>query len=69
METDSISAPADLTGALRHALVELAQREDALAAAEAASVPYWEPCPSSVDGHRAAADALRSEAKSLSSVA
>ena len=69
METTSGSAPAELNGALRHALVELARREDALAEAEAASVPYWEPCPSSVDGHRAAADALRSEAKSLSSVA
>lgn len=68
METASVLASAELTGALRHALVELARREEALAAAEAASVPYWEPCPSSVDGHRAAADALRSEAKSLSCV-
>lgn len=69
METGSVSAPAELTGALCHALFELARREEALAAAEAACVPYWEPCPSSVDGHRAAADALRSEAESLSSVA
>lgn len=69
METASVSARAEFTGALRHALFELARREEALAEAEAANVPYWEPCPSSVDGHRAAADALRSEAKSLSLVA
>ena len=62
METMTISATADLTSALCHALFELARREDDLAASEAARVPYWAPCPPSVHGHRAAADALREEA-------
>lgn len=65
MNTLGLSESADLIGALSHALLELARREDDLAAAEAASVPYWSPCPPSVYGHRAAAEALRSEAKSL----
>jgi len=69
METISNSASAELVGTLCQALFELARREDALAAAEAASVPYWEPCPSSVDGHRAAAEALRSEAELISHAA
>lgn len=69
MKTLTISAPAELTGALCEALFELARREDELAAAEAAGLPYWEPCPPSVYGHRAAAEALRSEAASIAGVA
>lgn len=69
MEALNISASAELTGAICHALFELARREDELAAAEAAGVPYWAPCPPSVFGHRVAAEALRTEAESLSHVA
>lgn len=47
---------------LRQILLDLARRERNMAASEAAAVPYWEPLPSSVMGHRAAAAALRSEA-------
>lgn len=64
-----LSETSDLIDALTHALLELARREDDLAAAEAASVPYWAPCPPSVYGHRAAAEALRGEAASLTNVA
>jgi hypothetical protein len=65
MEPLSMSAPADLAGALSRALYELARKEEDLAAAEGACVPYWEPCPSSVYGHLAAAEALRHEAENL----
>ena len=66
METLSKSTETvDLIDALTHALLMLARREDELAATEAASVPYWAACPSSVYGHRAAADALRAEAANL----
>jgi hypothetical protein len=47
---------------LRQILLDLAHREDARALSEAAAVPYWEPHPTSVGGHRAAADVLRTEA-------
>lgn len=47
---------------LRQILLALARREDDIALAEAASVPYWAPHPPSVIGHRAAAEALRTEA-------
>lgn len=47
---------------LRQILFELARREDNIAVSEAATVPYWAPQPTSVSGHRAAANALRSEA-------
>ena len=69
MEALSTSVSAELTGALCHALFELARREDELADTEAASVPYWVPCPPSVYGHRAAADVLRSEAELIALVA
>ena len=47
---------------LRQILLELARREETIALSEAAAVPYWTPHPVSVIGHRAAAEALRSEA-------
>jgi hypothetical protein len=46
-------------------LLELTRREDDIAHAEAAAVPYWEPHPTSVSGHRAAASSLRFEADRL----
>jgi hypothetical protein len=51
-----------LTVRLRQILLELARHEADIANSQAAAVPYWAPQPSSVIGHRAAADALRSEA-------
>jgi len=53
------------TGRLRSLLLELARRQDDLAADELAATPYWSPCPSTVLGHRTAADALRAEAQLL----
>jgi len=50
---------------LRRALLLLAKREEDEAAAEASRVPYWVPCPASVQGHRAAARALRLDADRL----
>lgn len=50
---------------LRRILLTLAQREDDLAAVEAASVPYWAPSPETVLGHRTAARLLRAEADRL----
>ena len=47
---------------LRQELLRLAALEENLAAAEAAKVPYWSPCPASVAGRRAAAQALREDA-------
>lgn len=47
---------------LRQILLDLARREDDIAHAEAAAVPYWASPPASVVGHRAAADSLRFEA-------
>ena len=47
---------------LRQILLELARREDNIALSAAADVPYWAPHPTSVIGHRAAAEVLRSEA-------
>ena len=54
---------------LRRVLLRLAKAENDLAAEESARVPYWEPCPSSVVGHRAAARVLLVEADSLSALA
>lgn len=50
------------SSALRAILLKLAKQQDDLAAQEAAAVPYWSPCPPSVLGRRAAAEALRTEA-------
>ena len=51
-----------ITFRLRQLLLELARREDNLACSEAAAVPYWAPHPTSISGHRAAAEVLRTEA-------
>lgn len=50
---------------LRMTLLDLARQEDERAAIEAAKQHYWEPCPASVPGHRAAATALRDRADQL----
>ena len=55
----------DLITALCRELVALAKHEDDVAAAEASRIPYWDPCPPSVDGHRAAARVLRAEVERL----
>lgn len=54
-----------LASQVRKVLLRLAKYESDLAADEAAHVPYWEPCPSSVSGRRAAAQALLREADAL----
>jgi len=50
---------------LRSILLELARNQENLAADEAASTPYWSPCPSTVLGLRTAAAALRAQADQL----
>ena len=50
---------------LRSLLLDLARRQDNMAADQASSTPYWAPCPPSVLGHRSAAAALRAEADHL----
>ncbi len=57
--------PRDLATHVRQALLALARTEEELANTEAARVPYWAPCPESVQGHRAAAQALRARADRL----
>ena len=52
----------DSATSLRRSLLRLAAEEDTRADEEAARIPYWEPCPVSVLGHRRAASALRIEA-------
>ncbi len=47
---------------LRSRLLELARRQDELAADEAAATPYWKPQPPSVHARRVAAAVLRAEA-------
>jgi hypothetical protein len=54
-----------MTSELRSVLLELARRQDDLAAREAAATPYWASCPSSVLGRRSAAAVLRAEADQL----
>ncbi|HSV38626.1 MAG TPA: hypothetical protein VLI04_07680 [Nocardioidaceae bacterium] len=49
----------EVSSAVCRELLRLAQLEESMAAAEAARVHYWEPCPASVQGHRVAAAALR----------
>jgi hypothetical protein len=51
--------------ALRARLLAMASRQDELAADLAAATPYWRPQPWAVQGHHAAADALRAEADLL----
>ena len=63
MNTAKSSAPVLL--ALRRELQHLARVEEDRAATEAATVPYWAPCPASVQGRRMAAAALRADADAL----
>jgi hypothetical protein len=58
---------ADVASLLRHELLRLAVEQERLADAEAAQAPYWAPSPASVEGHRAAASALRADADRLGS--
>ena len=60
---------AAILAALRAELLRLAALEESRATAEAAKVPYWAPCPASVSGHRAAAQALRDDAQRLQATA
>ncbi|GEB16357.1 hypothetical protein NSI01_46720 [Pimelobacter simplex] len=48
---------------VRQELLRLADLEEAAAAQEARAVPYWEPCPATVHGRRAAAHVLRADAE------
>jgi len=59
---DPDSTTSVLAMAVRRELLRIARHEEDLAAAEAAQVPYWAPYPASVQGHRAAAAALPTEA-------
>lgn len=61
MDQDGVTNLHDI-GWLRRVLLDLARREDDLAASEAALQPYWKACSPSVHGHRVAATALRAEA-------
>jgi hypothetical protein len=58
----------EVVAAVCRELYFLADGEDDQAAAEASHTPYWATCPASVVGHRAAAQALRSDAARLESV-
>lgn len=55
----------DVMATLRVMLRRLARQQDDAAADQAASIPYWESCPLTVVGMRAAAEALREAADSL----
>lgn len=46
-------------------LIQLAKRQDELAATETAATRYWAPCPPTVLGHRTAATLLPAEADRL----
>lgn len=59
---DSSSKATGTISTVRAILLKLAKQQDELAAQRAAAVPYWTPCPPSVLGHRAAAEALRAQA-------
>lgn len=52
----------DFLMAMRQLLLDVARLQDEIACEEAAKVPYWAPLPSSVDGHRQCASALRAVA-------
>jgi hypothetical protein len=62
---DTKRTPTSTTGSVRTVLLHLAREQESLAATELAATPYWASCPSSVLGHRAAAEALRAEAEHL----
>ena len=68
METNGFPEEGGIAIRLRQILLEMARREDDIAHAEAAAVPYWAPQPTSVHGHRAAASCLRFEADRLLAV-
>jgi hypothetical protein len=53
----------ELLTMLSRELIGIAKNEDDLAAHEASRTPYWAPTPPTVDGHRAAARALRRHAE------
>jgi hypothetical protein len=64
------SSDTAMTSRLRSLLLDLARRQedlaaDELAADELAATPYWSPCPPTVLGYRSAATALRAEAETL----
>jgi hypothetical protein len=63
MDTHTVDTTS--TEQLKSFLLDLACRQDELAAEKAARVPTWAPCPLSVLGHHAAALALRAEARAL----
>lgn len=50
---------------VRRILLRLAVDQEQAAAREAANTPYWQRCPESVVGGRAAAQALRSAAETM----
>jgi hypothetical protein len=62
---DTHTTGSALTSELRSVLLELARRQDDLAAHQAAASPYRAPCPSSVLGCRSAVAVLRAEADHL----
>ena len=62
---DMHTTESTMTSELRSVLLDLARRQDDLAAHEAAATPYWAPCPESVLGRRSAAAVLRAEADQL----
>jgi hypothetical protein len=70
--TGSVASTAErrleVVAAVCRELYLLAAEEDDQAAAEAARTPYWATCPASTVGHRAAAQALRSDAARLESL-
>lgn len=61
-ELPAVPLDAEVARALRRLLVALAEEQDLAAAQEAASLPYWKPCPPSLLGTRAAARVLREAA-------
>lgn len=65
MNTAITNIDSEAAALLRTQLLALARRQDDMAAEEAAATPYWKPQPTSVHGHRSAADALRAEADLL----
>ncbi|HWU21743.1 MAG TPA: hypothetical protein VN088_09460 [Nocardioides sp.] len=62
MKTDTDTTAVNRIRAL---LLDLAHREDELAAQELAATPYWASAPATVAGHRDAAEALRAAADLL----
>ena len=56
---------AEVAHVVRRILLRLASDQEQAAADEAAHIQYWQACPDSVVGCRAAAQALRSVAESM----